>query len=32
MGAAAREAALRQSWDAVFGRLFGEAYPAALEQ
>lgn len=30
MGAAARETARRQSWDAVFDRLFGEAYPAAL--
>ena len=32
MGAVARETARSQSWDAVFDRLFGEAYPAALEE
>ena len=32
LGAAAREMARRQSGDAVFDRLFGEAYPVVLKQ
>ena len=32
MGVAAREAVLRQSPDAVFDRLFGDAHPEALEK